>query len=107
MKMLLTADRRKLLSNGETSAETGETATDCVVKYFDCMGRYTFYAFDAQAHGDSGDLSMFGYCVSPHGPDCDEWGSVLLSELESLRRIERDMYFDGVTREELSEGKRP
>lgn len=106
MKMLLTAQRAKLLSNGAKSAETGETATDCVVKYFDCMGRYTFYVFDAQPH-DGDDLSLFGYCVSPHGPDGDEWGSVLLSEISSLRRIERDMYFGGVTSAEIADGKRP
>lgn len=106
MKMLLTDQRAKLLSNSIKSADTGETATDCVVKYFDCRGRYTFYCFDAQPH-DGDDLSLFGYCVSQLGPDCDEWGSVLLSELENLRRIERDMYFAGVTLDELKQGKRP
>ena len=33
--------------------------------------------------------------------------SVLLSEISSLRRIERDMYFGGVTVAEIDAGNRP
>ena len=43
---------------------------------------------------EDGDLLLFGYCVSPLGPDCDEWGYARLSELEGVAlknlRVERD-----------------
>lgn len=44
------------------------------------------------------DMNFFGY-VSISGDHCDEWGSFLLSELQSVKGpfglgIERDLYFD-------------
>ena len=65
-----------------------------VCAFFDPSGRYTFYATEGAPIG-RGDWEFFGYCLSPHGDDCDEWGSVTLSELRSIRGplglgIERD-----------------
>lgn len=111
MKLLLDSQRHALLANGESSAETGKTANTCVVKFFLPSGRYTFYAFDASPE-PNGDLRLFGFCVSPLGPDCDEWGYTMLSELAEIRdahglHIERDRHFPGVTREGLQNGLRP
>ena len=68
-----------------------------VVKFFDPCGRYTLYVLEGRREPD-GDLLLFGFCVSPLGPDYDELGYVSLQELESVRGplglgIERDLYF--------------
>ncbi len=68
-----------------------------VVKFFDPSGRYTFYVLEGRREPD-GDLLLFGFCVSPLGPDCDELGYATLSQLEGIRGplglgIERDLYF--------------
>jgi len=68
-----------------------------VIKFFDPCGRYTFYVLEARREPD-GDLLLFGFCVSPLGPDCDELGYASLRELESVRGplglgIECDLYF--------------
>jgi hypothetical protein len=66
-----------------------------VVKYFFPAGCYTFYVTEGE--NDSGDVRMFGYCISSLGDDCDEWSYVMLSELQSLRvrglTMERDRHF--------------
>ena len=71
-----------------------------VVKYFFPAGRYTLYVTEAAFDGD--DMRLFGYCLSPFGPDCDEWGYASLAELGSLRvrglTIERDLHFPLATR---------
>ncbi len=63
------------------------------LKLFDPCGRFTFYAVEFD-----GEDTLFGYTVSPLGPDCDEWGYASLSELASVRNrlglgIERDIHF--------------
>ena len=63
------------------------------LKFFDPCGRYTFYVTEADLK--TGEL--FGYCVSPLGPDCDEWGYADLNELKAVRGkfglgVERDMH---------------
>ena len=71
-----------------------------IVKYFFPAGRYTFYVTEADDQGE--DIQFFGYCVSPFGPDCDEWGYSSLAELQTLRvrsfTIERDLHFPLATR---------
>jgi hypothetical protein len=67
-----------------------------VVKFFDPAGRYTFYVTEGRPEGK--DYLFFGYCISPLGADCDEWGYTSLKELLSvgIQRglgIERDLYF--------------
>jgi len=67
-----------------------------VVKFFDPAGRYTFYVTEGRPEGK--DYLFFGYCISPLGEDCDEWGYTSLKELLSvgIQRglgIERDRYF--------------
>ena len=71
-----------------------------VVKYFFPAGRYTLYVTEAEFDGE--DAQLFGYCLSPFGEDCDEWGYASLAELRSLRvrglTIERDLHFPITTR---------
>jgi len=71
-----------------------------VVKYFFPAGRYTFYVTEAEPDGD--DWLLFGYCISPLGPDCDEWGYASLAELSSVfvrgLAIERDLHLPIATR---------
>jgi hypothetical protein len=68
------------------------------VKIFHPNSRYTFYVTEFD-----GDDTLFGYCVSPLGPDCDEWGYASLKELTELRAgpfklpLERDLYFTPAT----------
>jgi len=66
-----------------------------VVKYFFPAGRYTLYVTEAETCGD--DVRLFGYCLSPFGEDCDEWGYASLNELRTTRvrglSIERDLHF--------------
>ena len=65
-----------------------------LVKFFFPSGRYTLYVTEGEPHGR--DFVFFGYCVSPLGEDCDEWGYTTLSELQSVRvrglSIERDAH---------------
>jgi len=65
-----------------------------ILKLFDPCGRYTYYATEY----NQPENVLFGFCVSPLGPDCDEWGSTSLDEIKSVKNrmglgIERDMYF--------------
>ena len=69
-----------------------------VAKWF-CGGRFSFYAVEGEKDGD--DFRMFGYTVSPQGSDCDEFGYTALSELQSVRIMERDMHFQPTKMGEL------
>jgi hypothetical protein len=80
-----------------------------LVKYFDPAGRYTLYVTEANPVGGTDrpvDWELFGYCISPLGPDCDEWGYASLNELQGVRGrfglgIERDIHFSGTVAEVL------
>lgn len=71
-------------------------------KFFSPFGRYTFYATEFD-----GEDTLFGYCVSPLGADCDEWGYASLTELAeatvsigrfpAVPAVERDLHFEGGT----------
>lgn len=64
------------------------------VKLFCPSGRYTFFVTEFD-----GDDLLYGWCVSPLGADCDEWGYASLAELAAIRlpqfgqmpAIERDL----------------
>lgn len=57
-----------------------------VVKYFNPYGCGTWLITEGEKQ-DDGDWLLFGYCHII----CWEWGYVLLSELESVGIIERDL----------------
>jgi hypothetical protein len=92
MKLLTAAIRKQLpkLYSGEDIPAEEKVA---VVKFFDPCGRATFYMTEFD-----GEDRFFGYCVSPLGSDCDEWGYSSLAELSAIRNrmglgIERDTSF--------------
>jgi hypothetical protein len=62
------------------------------VKLFATGGRFSYFVTEFD-----GDDRLFGYCISPLGRDCDEFGYQSLSELQNLRVgmvvIERDLSF--------------
>ena len=55
------------------------------VKYFDCMGSWTWYATEY----DPEQKLFFGFVDGFDG----EWGYFSLAELESVNTVERDLYF--------------
>ena len=74
-------------------------------KLFDPSGRYTLYITEFD-----GKDRLFGYCVSPLGPDCDEWGYASLAELQATRNrfglgLERDLHWKPTRWGEVKEGK--
>jgi hypothetical protein len=109
---LIPHEKREALKAAWMLAQESERPSDvCVVKLFDPSGRYTYYAFEGYDR-DDGEFILYGYCVSPLGPDCDEWGYTALSEIEDVTnrfglKIERDLHFRGITRADIEAGKRP
>lgn len=98
--MLLTQANRRALPPLYSQDGQGLNAT-AYVKLFDPAGRYTFYVTEFD-----GDDTLFGYCVSPLGADCDELAYASLAELEAVHTtgqpiesgrirlpLERDRYF--------------
>ena len=64
------------------------------VKFFDPCGRGTWYV----AEFDPKTRIAFGWCTSPLGADCDEWGYFELDELEATKNVlglpmERDLHW--------------
>lgn len=65
-----------------------------LVKFFDPCGRWTLYVTEF----DPVDRLLFGYCRSPLGPDCDEYGYSSLDEIEETKNrlglgMERDLHW--------------
>jgi hypothetical protein len=90
MKLLTNEIRQALPKLYETEKVKTEDKI-LVVKFFYPAGRGTWYGVEFD-----GEDRFFGYCVSPLGPDCDEWGYFSLQELQSVRgkfglKIERDI----------------
>lgn len=97
---LITAPVRKALDNtplGSTDGKYSDRDDNKVLVKFFGSGRYTLLVTEAEKQ-ENGDYLLYGYCVSGLGPDCDEWGYTLFSELEAVRfppfglRVERDRY---------------
>lgn len=129
---LLTKEVEKRLKKFPIKSQDGKGLdAEVVVKFFDPTGRYTFFVTDAQKemvevcpyeddplhkheHNNNRCISevedwfLFGYALSPLGSDCDEFGGIMLSELQATKvrfglGIERDLHLSpGRTiREEL------
>ena len=102
MKLLTKAIETKFEKSHAGTDTQGRRAEEILVKFFDPCGRGTWYVLEAEKgeyeHGT--DWRLYTYCVSPLGEDCDEYGYVMLSELQSVRGrfglgIERDIHFSG------------
>jgi hypothetical protein len=101
---LLTPELEKALPKLYSTEDVAVSDKVAVLKFFDPSGRYTLYVTEGQREED--DVTFFGYCVSPLGPDCDEWGYSSLKELESVKNrfglgIERDLFFKPTKMSEL------
>jgi hypothetical protein len=98
---LVTPELRSVIRQFPLGSQEGlRENAKVLVKFFFPAGRYTFYATEGEEQED--DILFFGYCVSPLGEDCDEWGYTALSELQSVHvrclTIERDLHLPYATR---------
>lgn len=62
---------------GEPGGDDDPMNNVAFVKVFG-PGRYTYFVTEWD-----GEDTVFGYCVSPFGADCDEWGYASISEWEN------------------------
>lgn len=91
---LMSEEARKSLPPIKAQDGKGDEAV-AHVKLFSAFGRMTLYVTEF----DGEDL-LFGYMISPLGPDCDEWGYSSLSEwaeatvFGGVPAVERDCYWD-------------
>jgi hypothetical protein len=72
----------------------------CRVKLFQPGSRFTYYVVAATEYEGIEGPVLTGYCVSPLGPDCDEFGDQALPEIARGRvgglPPERDLHFQPV-----------
>ena len=70
----------------------------CRVKLFQPGSRWTYYLCAATEYDGLDGPVLTGYCVSPLGPDCDEFGDQGLAEIARVRvgglPPERDVHFE-------------
>lgn len=92
--------RLQLRSYALGSQEALRENAKVLVKFFFPAGRYTFFVTEAEEQGS--EMLFFGFCISPFGPECDEWGYTSLSELQSVHlrglSMERDLHVPFATR---------
>lgn len=105
---LLPADVRRKLPKLCSQDGKGDQAI-VHLKLFNAYGLGTWYITEGEQ--GEGDFIFFGYCISPLGPDCNEWGYASLNEMATTTKygripaIERDCYFaEGKTVEECIAG---
>lgn len=77
-----------------------------LVKLFDPCGRWTLYVTEY----DPEDRLLYGFCRSPLGPDCDEYGYSSLDEIEETMnrlglQMERDLYWMPVPLSKVQSGE--
>lgn len=70
----------------------------CRVKLFQPGSRFTYYVVAATEYEGIDGPVLTGYCVSPLGPDCDEFGDQALADIARVRLgglpPERDLHFE-------------
>jgi len=91
---LMTKEILRLLPKLYANEGKPATAVKVPLKLFDSCGRLTLYVTEFD-----GDDTLYGYMISPGGPDCDEFGYSSLRELSKVRNrlglgIERDTSWD-------------
>lgn len=102
---LLTQEVRDAFKSFPLYSQDGKGDDALVVaKFFDPVGRYTFYATEGGPESTAlspDDFIVFGWCVSSLGPDCDEWGYASVIEMQNIPAvpvrfglgIERDIHY--------------
>jgi hypothetical protein len=72
----------------------------CRVKLFQPGSRFAYYVCAATNYEGIEGPVLTGYCVSPLGPDCDEFGDQGLAEIAGVRLgglpPERDLHFEAM-----------
>lgn len=94
MKLMTKEIENKLKKSPLYSTDGQGKQANVIVKYFNPYGAGTWLITEGNQLPD-GDWELYGYA---HISDW-EWGYVLLSELESLGTIERDLYSSGTVAE--------
>ncbi len=100
---LLTEDIKKKLKKNPYGSHDGEGLNaPLIVKFFNPCGCGTWLITEGEEQED-GDWLLYGYCCISDW----EWGSVMLSELESYRGpwglgIERDRWATGTVGENVA-----
>lgn len=94
MRLMTKGLEEKLRKSPLYSKDGQGLDAEVVVKFFNPFGAGTWLITEGDQMPD-GDWELFGYCHIFEW----EWGYVLLSELESLGMIERDLHASGTVRE--------
>lgn len=94
---LMPEEVRRLLPPLYANEEKKSAEVKVPLKLFDPCGLGTWFITEF----DGKDI-MFGYCVSPLGPDCDELGYMSLKEIEEVVGplgvgIKRDLWWNPET----------
>lgn len=105
---LITKALLKKLPKFYSTEKLDESKKKAVIKYFSPVGRFTWYVIEGEVQED-GDILFFGY-VKGNDPMDDEYGYFSLKELESITlpwglKIERDLYFDPTSIEDIKTGR--
>ena len=82
---LLTPEIEERLSQVPLYTTDGMPIREVLVTFYHLFSRWTWYVVEAEKQDN--DWLMFTYCKSGLGEDCDEWGYVLLSQLEEVPNI--------------------
>lgn len=95
--ILLTEEIKRLLPPLYANEDRNKADIKVPLKIFDPGGRFTFYATEYD-----GEDTLFGFCRSPLGEDCDELGYASLVELQSVKNtfgigMERDINWNPET----------
>lgn len=102
MSKLIDENVEKMLENCPLYSNVDNDNLIAVVKFFNPFGLGTWYVVEAERQLD-GDYLFYGYVESPITPLFNEYGYFLLSSLENLRIIERDLTFEPTPLKELIE----
>jgi len=105
--LLIPEDIKRLIPPLYTNEDLAPESIKVPLKIFDPGGRGTWYITEFD-----GEDTLFGFCCSPLGSDCDELGYVSLEELQSVKNrfgigMERDINWNpGTTLKQVIEGEK-
>lgn len=106
---LITKELEKKFTNYPLYSQDGKgEQAKIICKFFNPCGVGTWYVMEAEKQ-ENGDFLFFGY-VDLGDKDCAELGYFTLDELKSLKlpwglTIERDLYFNDCTLQDIKSGK--
>lgn len=82
---LLTPEIEERLNEVPLYATDGMKQREVLATFFHPFSRWCWYVVEAQKQEE--DWLMFTWCRSGLGTDCDEWGYVMLSQLDEIPEI--------------------